>query len=57
MKQKDLIKKIIKAGFRFEHHGGNHDTYKRGRDIEQIPRHKKINEITAKNILKKWGIK
>ena len=52
MKRRDLIKKLEKAGFRFKEHGGNHDTYKRGTDTEQIPRHKEINEITAKNILK-----
>lgn len=57
MKQRDLIKKLEKAGFRFKEHGGNHDTYKRGTDTEQVPRHKEINEITAKMILKKWGLK
>lgn len=56
MKSKDLIKKLESAGFVFSHHGGNHDTYKRGSDTEQIPRHKEINEITAKKILKKWNI-
>ena len=25
MKQRDLIKKLEKAGFRFARHGGNHD--------------------------------
>ncbi len=57
MKQKDLIKKLESAGFSFERHGGNHDVYRRGKDIEQVPRHKEINEILAKAILKKWGIK
>ena len=57
MKRRDLIKKLEKAGFVFKEHGGNHDTYIRGRDIEQIPRHNEINEITAKKILKKWGLK
>ena len=57
MKRRILIKKLEKAGFRFKEHGGNHDTYIRGTDIEQVPRHKEINEITAKHILKKWGIK
>ncbi len=56
MKRRDLVKKLEKAGFRFKEHGGNHDTYKRGADTEQVPRHKEINEITAKNILKKWGL-
>lgn len=57
MKQKDLIKKLEEAGFSFKRHGGNHDTYVRGNDVEQVPRHKEINEVTAKMILKKWGIK
>lgn len=57
MKRRILIKKLEKAGFRFKEHGGNHDTYIRGNDIEQVPRHREINEITAKMILKKWGIK
>lgn len=57
MKQRDLIKKLEKAGFIFKEHGGNHDTYIRGTDIEQVPRHREINEITVKKILKKWGLK
>lgn len=56
MKQRDLIKKLIDAGFSFERHGGNHDIYRRGSDIEKIPRHKEINEFLAKAILRKWGI-
>lgn len=56
MKQRDLIRKLEEAGFVFKGHGGNHDTYRRGSDIEQVPRHKEINEITARRILRKWGI-
>ncbi len=56
MKQRDLIKLLTKAGFQFKEHGGNHDTYVRGTDIEQIPRHKEINEITARKIIRKWGL-
>lgn len=57
MKSRDLIKMLEKAGFKFERHGANHDTYKWGNDIEQVPRHKEINENTARAILKKWGLK
>ncbi len=57
MKRRELIKMLEKAGFEFKEHGENHDTYKRGSDTEQIPRHKEINEITAKSIIKKWGLK
>lgn len=56
MKQRDLIKELKKLGFRYERHGGNHDIYVRGKDIEMIPRHKEINEKLAKAILRKWGM-
>lgn len=56
MKQKVLVKKLIKIGFEFKRHGGNHDVYVRGKDIEQIPRHKEIDENLARAILKKWGL-
>ena len=54
MKRKDLIKRLERLGFRFMRHGGNHDIFVRGNDIEQVPRHKEVNEILAKAILKKW---
>lgn len=57
MKRRELIKKLEEAGFEFYSHGGNHDTFKRGSDIEQVPRHREINEVTAIKILKKWNIK
>lgn len=56
MKQRDLIKKLEAAGFEFVRHDGNHDVYKRGKDEEQIPRHKEVNERLAKAILRKWGL-
>lgn len=56
MKRRYLIKELEKIGFVFERHGGNHDIYCRGKDIEQVPRHKDINEKLARAILKKWGI-
>lgn len=56
MKQRDSARKLKKIGFKFERHGGNYDIYRRGSDIEQIPRHKEINEQLAKAILRKWGL-
>lgn len=56
MKQRDLIKKLENAGFRFCRHGGNHDIYIRGGEIEKVPRHKELNENLAKGILRKWGL-
>ena len=57
MNRKDLIRQLEEVGFRFKEHGGNHDIYKRGKDTEVIPRHKEINELLAKRILKKWGLR
>lgn len=57
MKRRLLIRKLESVGFVFERHGGEHDVYRRGSDLEQVPRHKEINEITALKILRKWNIK
>ena len=46
-----------KAGFEFESHGTNHDWYVRGEDREQIPRHPRMNDRVAKDIIKKWELK
>ena len=54
MKRRDLIRHLERLGFVFERHGGNHDVYRKGKEIEQIPRHNEINERLAKAILKKW---
>ncbi|MCM1542193.1 MAG: type II toxin-antitoxin system HicA family toxin [Blautia sp.] len=53
MKQRDLIRKLEKAGFVFERHGSSHDVYARGTEKEEIPRHKEIDERLAKAILKR----
>ena len=47
MKQRDLIKKLEDGGFVFERHGGNQDIYRRGHDIEKVPRHKEVTESLA----------
>ena len=56
MKQRDLVKKLDAAVFHFEIHGGNHDVYVRGSDVEQVPRHKELNEILARAIIRKWKL-
>ena len=56
MKRRDLIKRLEKAGFVMVREGSKHDIYRRGEnEIEEIPRHREINERLAKAILKKWG--
>ena len=56
MKQRDLVKKLEKAGFELARHGSDHDIYKRGNDEEQVPRHREINERLSKAILRRWGL-
>jgi len=56
MKRRDLEKMLINNGFRFERHGSNHDVFRRGSDIEQLPRHREINERLAKTIIRKWSL-
>ncbi|MBO4872234.1 MAG: type II toxin-antitoxin system HicA family toxin [Lachnospiraceae bacterium] len=56
MKRKDLIELLLKAGFRFYRSGSKHDIYKRGEEEEQVPRHREINEILAKRIIRKWNL-
>ena len=57
MKRRDLIKKFEKNGWWFLREGGNHTIYTNGKNTEQVPRHNEINEITAKSIIKRWGLK
>ena len=40
-----------KAGFKFDSHGKNHDWYVRGKDREQIPRHTRMDDRVAKDIM------
>ncbi len=56
MKQRELVKKLVNAGFVFYRHGGNHDIYIKDGIMEQVPRHKEINEQLAKAILRKWEL-
>lgn len=57
MKRRDLIKKLTQNGWYLARHGGEHDIYTNGKESQPIPRHNEINEITAKNILKRTGLK
>ena len=64
MKRTDLIRKLEAAGYHWVREGDHTTMYKPGvpkdtpplRGMIQVPRHKEINEITAKEILKQAGI-
>jgi len=57
MKRRDLIKKLLKNGWWFERHGGNHDIYTNGQNIEPISHEREINEILARKIIKRRNLK
>ena len=55
MKRRDLIRKIEESGAVFIRHGGKHDWYQNPQTkmSQPVPRHSEINEMLAKNIIKK----
>lgn len=58
MKRRDLIKQLEAAGYRKARDDGDHTVYtKPGSQAAIVPRHREINEITAKKILKVEGLK
>ena len=58
MKRRDLIKKLESNGYRLDRDDGNHSIYEKdGCRPVQVPRHREINENTARAILEAVGIK
>jgi len=58
MKRRDLIKKLEANGFRKIRDDGKHTIYKApDKRAVQVPRHREINENTARQILKDAGLK
>ncbi len=55
MKRTDLIRKLEETGCQFVRHGGKHDWYRNPKTgvSQPVPRHREINELLAKHILKK----
>jgi mRNA interferase HicA len=52
MKRQKLDKKLQKFGWRFDRHGRKHDIWTNGELEIAMPRHREINEYTAKAIIK-----
>jgi len=57
MKRKELIRLLEQNGWTFKREGGDHTIYTNGTVIEQIPRHREIDELLAKGIIKRHGLK
>lgn len=55
MKRLDLIKRLEEMGCILLRHGGRHDIYHNPQtgNSEPVPRHREINEILAKRIIKR----
>lgn len=52
MKKRDIEKRLRKLGWKLARHGGNHDIWTNGVETVEIPRHREVNEFTAKGIMK-----
>ena len=57
MDRRKLIKLLEENGWYFLCDGGRHDIYTNGEKQEPIPRHREINEILAKKLIKKHRLK
>ena len=57
MKRKDLIRLLEENGWHLERNGSNHDIYKKDDQTEAVPRHREVEEILAKAIIRRRGLK
>lgn len=53
VKKKDVENRLREYGWWLERHGSSHDIWTNGEITTQLPRHREINALTAKSILKK----
>jgi len=52
MKLRELEQRLEQLDWRLARHGGRHDVWRRGERELALPRHREINEYTAKAILR-----
>lgn len=57
MKRRDLIALLERNGWKYVRDGGNHDVYKKGEQLEAVPRHRELSEGLAKAIIRRRGLK
>ena len=57
-KRRDLVAALEKAGFARRQSGrtSNHDVFVRGDTKVAVPRHRELNNITAREIARKAGL-
>ena len=56
MKRRDLVRRLLAAGFALVRSRGPHDVFGRGTVRIAVPRHNEIKEYLARKILKEAGI-
>ena len=52
MKRRELEKKLLTMKWKLVRHGRRHDIWSNGDDDVAVPRHREINEYTARAILR-----
>lgn len=57
MKTKDLVDLLVKNGWKLQRHGSNHDIYVKDGQRESVVRHRETDEMLAKAIIKRRGLK
>ena len=57
MKTRDLIKLLLRNGWKFQRHGSNHDIYSKNDRHESVVRHKETEEELAKAIIRRNKLK
>lgn len=57
MKQIDLKRLFKDKGWYYLRDGGSHEIWTNGKETEEIPRHREINERLAKYLIKKHKLK
>jgi predicted RNA binding protein YcfA (HicA-like mRNA interferase family) len=58
MNPSEFVRLIKKNGFSFDHHGTNHDFYKKGNKFVMVERHNKdIRPKTLARMMKDAGLK
>ena len=57
MKRRDLVKLFERNGWWINREGSNHTIYTNGKASESVSRQSEIDEILAKRIIKRRGLK
>ena len=55
IKRRDLVKRLTTAGYLSVRNDGGHEIFSNGNQVIPVPRHREVNEMTAKAILKRAG--